>query len=331
MSTYVLYYQQSLVRPSPSISQVPSSPNSARHLKLQSSEPPLLPPTIAAEASADGSTTTTPQRGPLSPFSASTPMSLVLRPGEMSEQPQSYFFNLPAELRNQIYTYLLSPDTTSPSALIAQSKHSDVSPQHYHEKFAPLYPAILSTCKKASDEATSLLYSTHIFHAHTSLLSGLPHLTSSSHPVISSTSIARIRRWQISLRLDTDPRFTAAQASAAFSGAEYVGIRVWQAQFQACGWEVLRLFAGVRGVGVVQVRGSVADEVARWLEGEMMRPVEEEGRKVCRCAASLGPEVVCGRCLGRTDGGREVGIGMGWMDGKGWENNAWRFGVGAKA
>ncbi|KAF1978767.1 hypothetical protein BU23DRAFT_412932, partial [Bimuria novae-zelandiae CBS 107.79] len=210
-------------------------------------------------------------------------------------QEDSLFFRLPAELRNEIYTALLCPDAGNFKSLT--EKANDLSVRHYNQTSTStsLHPAILSTCRRIHDEATSLLYAPHTFYAHPALLTALPHLTSSAKPVLYPSVISLISRWQICLRLDTDPRFTAAQAVAAFSGAEYVEIRVSQAQFDACDFAVLKLFTGVRGVQFARVGGDVDAELARWLEGQMMLP-----REMCReneaCLWKGKGEVLCGRC-----------------------------------
>ncbi|USP81940.1 hypothetical protein yc1106_09214 [Curvularia clavata] len=188
----------------------------------------------------------------------------------MASQTQSIFFRLPAELRNQIYQELLCAGTPRPSQLhqYAQERH--------HSSQPTIYPSILLTCKRIHSEAQDLLYSTHIFHAHPSLLTSLPHLVSPLKPLLSPTAIAKIRRWHVSLRLDTDPQFTEAQATKAFSGAEYLEIQAWQSMFDGCDDSVLGLFKGVRGVKVAKVTGCVEEGVARWLESRMVLPVEEE-------------------------------------------------------
>ena len=211
-------------------------------------------------------------------------------------QEDSLFFRLPAELRNQIYVDLLCPDAGNLKGLT--KKANDLSVRHYNQTSTStsLHPAILSTCRRVHDEATSLLYAPHIFHAHPSLLTSLPHLTSAAKPVLYPSVINLISRWQICLRLDTDPQFTAAQAATAFSGAEYLEIRVWQAQFEACDYAVLKLFTCVRGVKFARVGGDVDPKLARWLEEQMMLPKEGVcgGDEVCLWKG-VG-EVLCGRC-----------------------------------
>lgn len=139
--------------------------------------------------------------------------------------------------------------------------------------------------------------------------------------MIAASALALISRWTLTLRLDTDPRFSAQAAKEAFSGAEFFELRVWQSMFDGCGAGVLKLFMGVRGVKCARVRGSVEEGLARWLEGRMMRPLvgegEEEGYK-CACA---GERVVrCEGCNGRVLLDRN---GAGVWEGEG---DAWRFG-----
>lgn len=232
----------------------------------------------------------------------------------MNEQEESLFFQLPAELRNEIYKELLCPDALTPKQVAGCTKDLAVRGFNQTSTSVQLYPAILSTCQKITYEAESFLYGKNIFHAHPSLLTSLPHLTSPSQPVLSPRHIAQIRRWQISLRLDTDPRFGYEQAKRAFSGAEYLEIRVWQAQFEACDFGVLKLFTGVRGVGVARVGGSVDEELARWLEKKMMEPEDNGERVKCKCEAGeesmweSRKEVLCGRCYKK--------LGAEWVGGE---------------
>ncbi|KAF2439796.1 hypothetical protein P171DRAFT_323980, partial [Karstenula rhodostoma CBS 690.94] len=215
-----------------------------------------------------------------------------------SDQEASLFFRLPAELRNQIYTELLCPDAVNLHSITKRA--NDLNVRHYNETSTAtsLHPAILSTCRKIHDEATQLLYAPHIFHAHPSLLASLPHLTSSAKPVLYPSVINLISRWQVCLRLDTDPQFTAAQAAAAFSGAEYLEVRVWQAQYEACDYAVLKLFTAVRGVQFARVGGDVDATLARWLEAQMMLPREEgDCQSDETCLWKGAEEMLCGRCF----------------------------------
>ncbi|KAI0618700.1 hypothetical protein TUN199_09314, partial [Pyrenophora tritici-repentis] len=142
-----------------------------------------------------------------------------------SDQTDSLFFRLPAELRNQIYEELLCAGTPSSKALATDPINAVAG------KSTPVYPAILSTCKRIHEEAQDLPYTTHIFNAHASILTSLPHLISPAKPVLNTTHISKIRRWKLNLRLDTDPRFSAKSVTAAFTGAEYLEIHVWQSMF----------------------------------------------------------------------------------------------------
>ncbi|KAH6642164.1 hypothetical protein C7974DRAFT_430692 [Boeremia exigua] len=229
----------------------------------------------------------------------------------MNSQLDSLFFRLPAELRNQIYEDLLCANT--PTKLVDLTNASRIPTP------APTYPAILSTCKRIHEEAKDLLYTTHIFHAHPSLLTALPHLMTTSHPVLYPTVLSKIRRWQLTVRLDTDPRFTAQQTTAAFSNAEFLEIKAWQSMFDGCNAAVLKLFTGIRGVKFARVIGSVDDGLARWLEEKMMSPPEEE-KAVEWCECKGVRYLKCEGCEKRVnfDGN---GAGM-WGD----EADAWRFG-----
>ncbi|KAF2848145.1 hypothetical protein T440DRAFT_481213 [Plenodomus tracheiphilus IPT5] len=202
-------------------------------------------------------------------------------------QKTSPFFRLPPELRNKIYAALLCPNTPTPNSLHKFDSHG--------YKQEPLHPALLQTCKKIYQEAENMLYTTNIFHAHPAILTALPHLLTPAQPVVDPNSIAKISRWQINMRLDTDPRFTAQQATAAFSGAEYLEIKVWQSMFDGCDASVLRLFLGVRGVRVARVNGSVDLELARWLEEKMMGPVEIKVEGEC-CGCKGERELRCTGC-----------------------------------
>lgn len=227
---------------------------------------------------------------------------------KMDRQEKSIFFRLPAEIRNQIYEELLCMNTVG-------IKHLTKHGYQYYEVMST-EPAILATCQKAHEEAIDLLYATHIFSAHPSLLTSLPHLMSLAKPVLYPTVLCRIKRWQLTLRLDTDPRFTMAQVTAAFSGAEFLDIRVWQSMYDGADSSVLKLFVGVRGVKVARVGGSVSMELAKWLEERMMME-KEEGEDLCTCGNESGI-IRCGDCKNQVD---MDGVGR-WFS----ERNAWQFG-----
>ncbi|KAH6875964.1 hypothetical protein BKA58DRAFT_132307 [Alternaria rosae] len=204
--------------------------------------------------------------------------------GVTNPQQTSILFRLPAELRNQIYEELLCPDTPH---------HKDLATYSTPSRPPTVYPAILRTCRKIHEEAQDLLYTTHVFHAHRSLLIALPHLILPEKPILSPTSIAKIARWQLELRLDIDPRFSNSQATAAFSGAEFLQVKVWQSMFDGADNSVLKLFTGVRGVGVAKVTGCDDEGLARWLEKRMMMPIEEQENRerCCQCGKKSDEEM----------------------------------------
>jgi hypothetical protein len=225
----------------------------------------------------------------------------------VDEQQDSILFRLPAELRNQIYGELLCPSAQSVAGLERRE-------QRPCQIEAPrTHPAILSSCRKAHEEATDLLYTKNIFHAHPSLLASLPHLTSSASPVLYPNVLAKIKRWHFTVRLDTDPRFTMSQATAAFSGAEYLEIRVWQSTFDGCDYSVMQLFLGVHGVKIAKVRGSTDTELACWLEASMMQSGVEA---VDACQCEVERVATCERCV------KKLELGSKWFGAR----NAWQFG-----
>lgn len=171
------------------------------------------------------------------------------------------FLDLPGEIRNQIYTQLLLVPRPSLQRLPGDP---------------PIYPQILSVCRKVHEEARQILYSCNTFLAHPNLLSGLPRLSLYHGSISSSTLISLIRRYHIRVRLDCDPNFSLIKAASAFSGVEELTIEVFQAQFGSSDYTVLRLFEGVRGVKRVRIYGSVTafPEYIDWLEAAIVTPKE---------------------------------------------------------
>ncbi|KAH8767739.1 hypothetical protein F5882DRAFT_413272 [Hyaloscypha sp. PMI_1271] len=171
------------------------------------------------------------------------------------------FLDLPGEIRNQIYRRLLILPPLSTSRLLSNP---------------PIYPQILSVCRKVHEEARQILYSCNTFLAHPNLLSGLPRLRLCYDTISSSTLIPLIQRYHIRVRLDCDPNFPLAKATNAFSGVEELTIEVFQAQFGSSDYKVLRLFEGVRGVKRARVYGSVTafPEYVAWLEAAIVTPKE---------------------------------------------------------
>ncbi|KAH7394631.1 hypothetical protein BKA66DRAFT_388132, partial [Pyrenochaeta sp. MPI-SDFR-AT-0127] len=184
----------------------------------------------------------------------------------------SHFFSLPPELRSRIYVELLCPKALSFADLARCSTSSIARDQQRALVRSPLYPALLSTCRQIHDEATDFLYELHIFHAHPSLLTAFPYYRAPVKDIIYPDGLSRIKRWQITIRLDIDPRFDLNQCTSAFSGAEYLEIYAWQAASNCAAEAVLGLFEGIRGVRVARVRGSVDVGWRLWLESCMTRP-----------------------------------------------------------
>ncbi|KAF2720418.1 hypothetical protein K431DRAFT_285894 [Polychaeton citri CBS 116435] len=210
----------------------------------------------------------------------------AISPSVLDQSSSSSLLALPAELRNTIWSLLLIHDQEAYSfsqTHYAAANLRDYSPRTTH-RFSP---SILYTCKQINAEGTPILYGANTFNAHASLLASLPSLILFSRgsrkalcpPVTSRRVINLIKRFHFHVRLDTDPRFTRAQAEESFSGAEEVVVDVFQAMYGSCGFEVLALLEGVRGVERAVVGGSVGNgKYARWLEGSMMAPVGAEVR-----------------------------------------------------
>lgn len=84
------------------------------------------------------------------------------------------------------------------------------------------------------------------------------------------SQLRSIRRWQITVRLDCDARYTADKLKQAFDGVEQFTLVANESMYRASGLENLLLFAGIRGVGKARVIGSVEKVVAEWLERMIM-------------------------------------------------------------
>lgn len=172
------------------------------------------------------------------------------------------FLDFPGEIRNQIYNELLLVPTISKPRSLGDP---------------PIYPQILSTCRKIHEETNQILYACNTFLAHPSLLSDRPRLRL-YYDIIPATLVPLIRRYHIRVRLDCDPNFTAQRASDAFTGVDDFTIEVFQAQFGSSDHKVLRLFEGIRGVEQARIYGSVIEfpEYVQWLHGSMMAAVGSE-------------------------------------------------------
>ncbi|KAI7622971.1 hypothetical protein KC343_g439 [Hortaea werneckii] len=153
------------------------------------------------------------------------------------DQSASALLSLPPELRNEIWRYLLVLHPSSPSP---NSNAIDRKPPPPPSPPASGQPHIcanvLRTCKQASTEATPILYGENTFNAHPSLLATLPSLLLSTLPVrlvrppVTHPRVVRlIRKFSLHVRLDTDPRFTSAQAEESFNGVDELEVEVFQA------------------------------------------------------------------------------------------------------
>lgn len=159
------------------------------------------------------------------------------------------FFDLPGEMRNQIYDYLL---------VIPAPKYMD-DKLSYRE---PMYPNILRVCKQSYAEALPILYRRNTFYAHPSRLNRLPQIRRWLDPV-AGPDMEKVQRmmdrFHISVRLECDAHFTAKEAEKAFNNRDALTIQVYASQFHGSGGDVLRLFEGVRGVRTVDIYGHVGD------------------------------------------------------------------------
>lgn len=183
-----------------------------------------------------------------------------------SQAPQMGFLTLPVELRLEIYAYLFH---LCPYSRFGPSRSNK------EEENSPHGAALLRTCRLIHEEATPFLYADNTFIAHPSLLASFPRLRPHLSPVSDAGALSRIRRFDVTLRLDCDPPFTADAAVASFSGVDELVIHIVQASFLAVGCANLRLFEGVRGVAAVSIVGSTTgfEEYVAWLRGVMTAPI----------------------------------------------------------
>lgn len=209
-------------------------------------------------------------------------MPTVLAP---PSQDQSILLSLPAELRVPIYTFILTLPTCR-KLIDANDIFSDASRGSSGAsvissatKAPPNVTAILTTCRLTAEEASPLLYSLNTFTAHSTLMTSLPSpLLSPSHKILNPVHVRNIRKWHIHVRLDVDPRFTEEQVTAAFTGCEELTVDCTEAMFRSAGCGVVLLFAGVRDVGRVKIRGGGVDDGVRdWLQRRMRKPIGWEG------------------------------------------------------
>ncbi|KAM3560796.1 hypothetical protein MY1884_002741 [Beauveria asiatica] len=171
------------------------------------------------------------------------------------------FMVLPAEVRLQIYGYLLRlpPLTATSTATIDEPRVS---------------AGILRTSRQIHAEAAAVLYGDNVFLAHPSLLADFPRLRRWYTPVCAAAPLPRIRRFHLTLRLDCDPGFDRRRAAAAFAGAEELHIRLVQTFFLSAGKENLATLEDVRGVRGLTIRGSTTgfEKYVEWLARLMRSP-----------------------------------------------------------
>ncbi|OTA61214.1 hypothetical protein K449DRAFT_434973 [Hypoxylon sp. EC38] len=199
-------------------------------------------------------------------------------------KPTPSLLTLPVEIRLEILKHLLvlPPDAPPPS-----------ENAYYHSPPPPalclLHPAILRCNQQLYYEGLPLLYQLNTFLAHNSLLTTLPRLRRAYDPVVSERLSRLITRFHLCVRLDAEPGYDRAKATAQLSGKEEVVLEAWQAMWRGSGPDVLRLFEGVRGVRRARIVGSIGgfEDYARWLEKAMMREV---GAKVEPFSWSAGLE-----------------------------------------
>lgn len=196
------------------------------------------------------------------------------------DQSQCRLLNLPAELRNHIYQYLLIQCLES-SPLPAHLFPNAPEPARRRTRFCA---NILQTCKAINAEGTPVLYGENMFLAHPSLLTALPSFLLLKNPnrvklppVLCPRVSKFIRRYFIHVRLDIDPRFSRQQVEESFTGVEELEVEVFQAMYGSCDFSNLQLFEDVREVGKAVVHGSVGDgRYADWLARTMEQPRESK-------------------------------------------------------
>lgn len=180
----------------------------------------------------------------------------------------STFLNLPLEVRDQIYTYLL----TVPSV----PSHDEALGNHNFRARAAasarLHPAILSVSRQTHAEALPVLYARNTFECHhfflaryTRLYDPCPTTTATNscvHDVpqdyflwrldareatcpgclgrprsrgslaylirLGNPGVPLIRRWHLRVHLDSRPPWEAADLTRVVAGAELLTVSVWQ-------------------------------------------------------------------------------------------------------
>lgn len=192
------------------------------------------------------------------------------------DQSQCRLLQLPAEIRNHIYQYLLVQCLES-SPLPAHLFPGAPESARRRTRFCA---NILLTCRRINAEGTPILYGENVFLAHPSLLTALPSFLLLKDPnrvklppVLCPRVSKFIRRYFIHVRLDIDQRFGRQQVEESFTGVDELEIEVFQAMYGSCDFSNIQLFEGVRGVAKASVNGSVGDgRYAHWLAETMQQP-----------------------------------------------------------
>lgn len=188
--------------------------------------------------------------------------------GTIGDHPGvSPLLQLPLELRHQIYGYLLHLDNQRTACL--------PFPKTRPAAHATVHPHILLANRQINREATPLLYADNVFLAHPSLLTSFPRLRPWLPPLRESAVLPRLKRFQLTIRLDCDLPFDADAATAAFTGLEELTVHVVQWSFMGCADDNLRVLEKVRGVRRVVIFGSTTgfEAYIAWLREAMMSDV----------------------------------------------------------
>lgn len=186
-----------------------------------------------------------------------------------NEQLQCLLLSLPAEIRNQIWHYILVQCRT-PILPTHNFQAALANTKTLQSRFCA---NILKTCKRINIEATPILYGENVFAAHPSLLATLPAFSLSIRPnkvnlppVKERRVVNLVKKYYIFVRLDTDAGYSETQVEESFNGCDELEIDVFQAMYGSCDFTNLKRFEGVRGVGRVRIHGSLGDRrYADWL------------------------------------------------------------------
>lgn len=171
------------------------------------------------------------------------------------------FLDLPGEIRNIIYRYVLT----------------DRSPFVSFPTFElELEPNILLACKKVFEEGVSILYGENFFRAHHIFLTKTITAPERRGRITDPHIISQVRRFRISVILDNIPLYTPEDLKEAFSGLDDLGVEVIRSPFGPYGYFALEGYTQIRGVRRASVYGLIDQELARRLERRMQSDEREE-------------------------------------------------------